>query len=233
MLYRAAVRYSRKIFCHPAALLQRVATASSFTATDHARRQCIAACVRDMSDPAQTVTVGAMSYQVSDSMGDSIIKRYSQMYSFWHVNRRQSVDIFVQGHAKPFRVPMDWLHRSGFLIWSFVVEVLGLFVNESGSLFRPDTAAGTPILPTEDVTAGQYVFKPDSGMSRLALYYLCLTYRSLGEFTWRNGPYGPKIHGVAPSPEDMDLATSESISVASSVRVSAMASIITGQLSCS
>ena len=52
---------------------------------------------------------------------------------------------------------MAWIEQSGSPHCSFVVELFQLFVNEPGTLCKPDTAAGTPVVLTERVELGEYV----------------------------------------------------------------------------
>lgn len=108
-------------------------------------------------------------------------KRYSTLVTRWH--RDQDVNVFVEGcEWQSFYIPYTWLQQSKQETWHFVQDIIGVLVNERGTLVTMD---GTPLDMFKGIEVGEYRFTPREVNTT---------------FTWRTGPSnargGPKAENA-------------------------------------
>ena len=88
-------------------------------------------------------------------------KRYSTLVTRWH--RDQDVNVFVEGcEWQSFYIPYTWLQQSKQETWHFVQDIIGVLVNERGTLVTMD---GTPLDMFKGIEVGEYRFTPREGDS--------------------------------------------------------------------
>ena len=73
-----------------------------------------------------------------------------------------AIAITIDGAKDSIRLPLDWLQRGKIDNWTAILQLLHLFVNESGKLYP--SAREHPVDQKAHVESGSYALKPEQGM---------------------------------------------------------------------
>lgn len=115
------------------------------------------------SPPSGTIVVGAKSFSAQGQLYTDALP-WTRLHCFekaWPADQRGYARVYIKGYHAYRAIALDWLARGGFPHYGFLADLISVFVNEPGTLFKADSANGPPVDRSLDVTEGDYLFCPN------------------------------------------------------------------------